>query len=85
MAGFIALAEALEIFGILFAGLTILMLIRWVPGEALVFLVLSTICFVIASAVARQARANFARRHCLACGGMLQGNPPACPRCDSGQ
>jgi hypothetical protein len=85
MPGFIALGEALEVLGILFAGLALLMLIRWVPGEALVFLALSAVCFIIATAIVRQARANSARRHCLACGETIEGNPPACPSCNAAQ
>jgi hypothetical protein len=82
MAGFIAMAEVLEAFGLVFSGLTILMLIQRVFVEGLVLLIMAATCFTIAILIARQTRAKRACQWCLACGGRLEGDPPACPRCE---
>jgi hypothetical protein len=82
MAGFIALAEVFEAFGLVFSGLTIVMFIQRVLVEGLVLLVMAATCFTSAILIARRTRARRACQRCVACGGRLEGDPPACPRCE---
>jgi len=74
----IALAEILEGGSLILAGIGIVMILRssWYAG--LLLFGVSALLFVVARSLVRR---HVALHRCRECGEILEGRPPACPRC----